>query len=113
MNNLSWFLYLADLVSDIEGNMAIVFFMTIFIMAIWGLIVLLGDDGSETYKKWLKPALITLGVILVVTVFIPTKKTMYLIAASEASEYVVTSPEGQEIINDIKLIIRSQIDGLK
>lgn len=45
------------------------------------------------------------------TLAVPSKNTFYLIAGSEAGEAVITSPEGEEIIRDIKKIIKQQING--
>ncbi len=114
MNSLSWFLYLADIIpmlGFIIGQAVIVVIVLGGIgMAFWFFATLDDDDFPKPPFKRFFAVVIVMGLIGVLT---PSKQTIYLIAGSEAGEYVVTSPEGQEIINDIKAIIKSQIEELK
>lgn len=104
MNSLSWFLYLAEVVPRIGG----LFGVSTAVLLITGLawVLFTAEIGRP-------PPFIAFVVAIVVSAIlatiVPSKETIYLIAGSEAGEYVVTSPEGQEIINDIKTIIKAQI----
>ncbi|MBL4795774.1 MAG: hypothetical protein JKY50_00010 [Oleispira sp.] len=111
MNSLSWFLYLADMLPALgltcgllAGFGAVVYPITIM----W-----LNDFGRERgdYTVNFKVMASVIALLMVVAVIIPSKSTIYLIAGSEAGEAVVTSVEGQEILNDIKTIIKQQIKG--
>jgi len=125
MNSLSWFLYLAETLPNLS---VLVFLLGIVLFIgylVWSFIVFnphyWGFDSDQTndrkrdriktaWKVW--PFALSLSMLAISTM-VPSKKTIYLVAGSEAGEYVVTSHEGQEIINDIKTIIKSQIEGLK
>jgi hypothetical protein len=115
MNSLSWFLYLAETISNLQEFM-------FFILVVWGSVlglyvfmcllytVLEGERPKYTPEMWMFVAFIILGVF---ANLIPSKNTIYLIAGSEVGEVVVTSEEGQAILNDIHEVIRAQLEGLK
>lgn len=44
---------------------------------------------------------------------VPSKDTLYMIAASEAGEVVINSEEGKKIMSDVKEIINIQLEKLK
>jgi hypothetical protein len=116
MNKLSWFLYLAEVIP----NLAVV---GVTCVTIGGLLLLLlpkkgcgefmsgGHAPFDGITRVMPYVLLTIGLALITLV--PSKDTIYLIAGSEAGEYVVTTPEGQEIVDDIKVIIQQQIKNLK
>lgn len=114
MNSLSWFLYLADVVPMLGfaiGQIAIgAAVLGVFGFGFWFVIAADEKDAPKPPLKRFIAVVVIMGIIGALT---PSKQTIYLIAGSEAGEYVVTSPEGQEIINDIKAIIKSQIEELK
>jgi len=73
----------------------------------------MNNDTSYKEDKWnypnfyvLVPLVVFLGVI---ATLIPDQNTIYLIAGSEAGEYVVNTPEAQEILNDVHKIIKLQL----
>jgi len=114
MNSLSWFLYFADAAPNLAQTISGICIGAVVLMAIAFIFLpIISDFGEKEVKIPFKTVLITATVGLVLASLIPKEKTFYLIAGSEAGEYVVTSPEGQEIINDIKAIIKSQIEELK
>lgn len=126
MNSLSWFLYLADAVGRVSW-LCLALVVPITIVYGFHQVFAWIDYGDEKQRrgdadkalvyhsfkkaKWFYIASIT--SLLLLYAITPDKGTVYLIAGSEAGEYVVTSPEGQEIINDIKAIIKNQINDLK
>jgi len=118
VNDLSWFLYLADVVDSAHSKIAFMI-ITIFLSSIaWAMIGSIERDAEnrEPLQLLQKKAPLLIGTVillLALNVALPSKETIYLIAGSEAGEYVVTSPEGQEIINDIRAILKSQIEELE
>lgn len=115
MNGLSWFLYLAEVIPKFSGVGLFAVFVALIVMFAYppkGVKIFSNNhvpfSGAKIWWAWV---VVVLGVVLMTVT--PSKETIYLIAGSQAGEYVVTSPEGQEIINDIKEIIKSQIEGLK
>lgn len=109
MNGLSWFLYLADVVPNV-GQASVIYLIFGGLMGGFVLAFMRIELEKEIP---IKTFIASLFLALIISVLVPSKDTIYLIAGSEAGEYVVTSPEGQEIINDIKAIIKSQIEELK
>jgi hypothetical protein len=57
--------------------------------------------------------IVGLLALFFIGLLVPTKETIYLIAASEAGETVVESKEGQKVLNDIQEIINLQLQRLK
>ena len=116
MNDLSWFLYLADVLPNLASSLG----LTSAVLAIgggfgliWWYIGSFVDKDVVPVPKplfavWFPAALIALACSLV-----PSKETIYLIAGSEAGEAVVTSEQGQEVLSDIQEIIKAQLNNLK
>lgn len=48
-------------------------------------------------------------VSLPLSLLTPSSKTIYMIAASEAGETIVTSPEAREIFDDLKEVIKLKL----
>ncbi|NOQ73270.1 MAG: hypothetical protein GQ574_14785 [Crocinitomix sp.] len=109
MNNLSWLLYLADVVPNL-GEFAMLYLP---IAGVLGTVFLMMGHDTKVFKPPVKTHITLLIIAAVITVASPSKQTIYLIAGSEAGEAVVTSTEGQEVIDDIKAIIKTQLEGMK
>lgn len=60
------------------------------------------------WKRQLAKAWVLLIPAVLVT-FVPSSKTIYLIAASEAGEAVVTNPDTIEMMGDLKAIIKKRL----
>lgn len=125
MNSLSWFLYLADVIGNVQGLLTTLSLLSGAGLSLWFLFGFIGIDSDWDTKRDVKRVRVkelsksVARFLWVPVVFalpaslIPTKDTIYLIAGSEAGEAVVTSQEGQEILNDIKEVIRYQLGELK
>lgn len=125
MNNLSWFLYLAEVLPNMATLLTIAGWIGgILLFTAAGVRYIAAHDNSRTPKEIRLPAsnflkfvcykVIPVFIFLVfIGTLIPSKETIYLIAGSEASEYVVTSEYGQEVLGDIKSIIKAQLEGMK
>jgi hypothetical protein len=117
MNSLSWFLYLADVLDRI----GFVFFLLSLIFSFISLFVLIAfavwtadeDKNAERSYKSLRWVPLTTVFFFFLTAIIPSKDTIYLIAASEAGEMVVNTPEAKEVMSDLKEILNIQLDKLK
>jgi len=124
MNDLSILLYLAE----VSGNAKIVAGVSAFLSTVAATMFLVGtfvmgvdragyEEGDRRfkeadvyYKTWKKLFRISCVVLLVsvtIATFAPSRQTVYLIAGSEAGEMVVTSEEGQAILDDVRAVIRS------
>lgn len=113
MNTLSWLIYAADASQNARSVLgssaaALLIFGGIGLVMGWAFVL------SEEKRKSLAIAstvvwatfLIICGIALIV---IPSSKTIYMIAASEAGEQVVTSPEAVEMMGDLKAIIKKRL----
>lgn len=123
MNSLSWLIYAADVV----GRAGAMFVMAGVGLLIAGVVTSIvgrttwsyygvGPEEraeSEKFRKSLAktgPRLITLGLVLFLSsAMIPSRSTIYMIAASEIGETVVTSPDAVEMMGDLRTIIKSKL----
>lgn len=114
MNNLSWLLYFAEVAGKL-GHVAevITVVLSLGLLGIVFWYTVSFDKYLEIPKPPIKSYLVTYVVALLISVFTPSKETIYLIAGSEAGEAVVTSESGQEILNDIRQVIKHQLEQLK
>ena len=117
MNNLSWFLYVADVFPYVGFLLTIVCSLLLPILFIWYLIVTgVNSDFNNKDKHFSKPSqanFIWVFVVLLLASLIPSQETIYLIAGSEAGEYVAETEAGQAILNDVQEIIQIQLRNLK
>ncbi len=125
MNSLSWFLYLADVIGNVQGLLVATSVLSGIGLSLWLLFGLLSIDSDFDVEKDVKRSRMTdhrknvfrylwLPVVFAfASSIIPSRDTIYLIAGSEAGEAVVTSEAGQEILNDIQEVIRYQLGELK
>lgn len=125
MNSLSWLLYLADVIGNVQGLLVTLSLVSGVGLVLWLVIGQLNIDSDWEFPKadkqtrsakHAKKVFKYLWVPVIaafVAAIIPARETIYLIAGSEAGEAVVTSEEGKEILNDIREVIKGQLDALK
>lgn len=115
MNSLSWMIYAAEALGNLGTAAALATFLSLLAIAggvfVGGMIVSIDDRNSTgkelmaaSMRKWWLPLCFAF-----VSVFTPSSNTIYLIAASEAGETIVTSPEAKEVFDDLKTIIKSKL----
>jgi Na+/melibiose symporter-like transporter len=113
MNNLSWFLYFADVLPYLSRAIGIISLLSIWVIGMVIVYVIVEDK----YPRIFGQKVVIFITILVVffgisSLFIPSKQTIYLIAASEIGETVVKTPEAQEMLDDVHKIIKLQLKEL-
>lgn len=118
MTTLSWMLILVSALSGLK-NFAIMGITILGIALTIGLSIYFislsdpGDGVGKTYRGIVdkfKTQMIVLWVgCTLMAALIPADKIMYSIVAIELGEEVVSSEEGQELLNDVKKIIKSYI----
>jgi len=112
MNNLSWMIYAAEICGRINDSFGFMAFMSLVfsVVLIPATYFMVGDEvmsltvAEKIRKIWILPAI--LGPIAILT---PSSNMIYMIAASEAGETIVTSPEAREVFNDLKTIIKNKL----
>ena len=109
MNNVSWFLYAAGALDKLESLCFVVLiFGGVGLLFLWIFVF------AEEQKKTVPAVLTALYALTAFTVVvIPSKTTMYAIAAAQIGETVVTSAEAREMIDDSKQILREYLKSLK
>jgi hypothetical protein len=105
MNSLSWFLYFADVVTNFGITIVILtllFGSGFFIFSVFQYV----DKSDSKFFKW---NLLTVFLLLFASI-IPSKNTMYAIAASEIGEEVAKSDIGKKSLKAIEQWIDAQIN---
>jgi len=125
MNQINLFLYL----SEVVGNLGVVLRVFCGIGGIAFCILLFAtlisySDASRYYasnaqkeaakncKYYLFKFFWAMLFLIVLTVLTPSQQTLQLIAASQVSETVVTTPEAKEILSKVGKIVNLQLDKL-
>lgn len=108
MNTLSWMIYAADVVGKLGDGllaMSLLGASGLAIGVVFRVVLTEGEGSIRPIVRWVwVPALAA-----IVTMFVPSTSTVYMIAASEAGETVVTSPEAIEMMGDLKAIIKKRL----
>jgi MFS family permease len=109
MNSLSWMIYLAEVAGNLRSMAALGLFIGAplagFGLAVWAIEGKIGP----AWRACLSIYIFFVAGLLVTAAFMPSSRTIYMIAASEAGETVVTSPEAKEILNDLRELIRRKL----
>lgn len=101
MNDLSWFLYLADISQNIK---AVLIIMGVLLGIVLGIILMCLFDSYEDRtvgKIWSCIGIIFCLWLIVVGALIPSRHTIYAIAASQAGEQVLKLEEVQALGGDL------------
>lgn len=112
MNTLSWLIYASEVFDNLRTCIGIAIASIMFLIPV--LCLKAGhntDFGDGKPGDWKKPLVLlwipaVLAILLSLT---PSARTIYMIAASEAGEAVVTSPDAIEMMGDLKAIIRKRL----
>tara|TARA_Y100000780_G_C13669839_1_gene411956 strand:- start:1038 stop:1394 length:357 start_codon:yes stop_codon:yes gene_type:complete len=112
MNSLSWVLYLADIIGSFANTIG--FFSFFGIVFIFGLTLFFGfqcDTGDREAGTWTKPlGYLWIPILCFILIsFVPSKQTIYMIAASEVGETVVNNPQTQSMVNDLSSLIQKKL----
>lgn len=124
MNGLSWLIYAASVADGLKAGFVIGAFVSGFIGI---LLLVFGFDIPYRYswmqdEEWAeqkaRPGFLRLlakrviGVAIAcifLTAITPSSQTMYLMAASQVGQQVANSPDGQEMLGQIKTIIKHKL----
>ena len=111
MNTLSLLIYLSSVLPS-TGLMLLFLgifglFVSLLVGVLWS-----GETGMNQFPK-LKPYFITCAVAIFISILIPDQKTIYMIAASEMGEAIVTTETGQEVFNELKDTVMYQLQQLQ
>ncbi len=71
------------------------------------------DFWEKVVREWPKKLIGFGTVILTMASFLPNRNTIYMIAASEMGEKVVTAPETRELFNDLRAVVSQQLKKMR
>lgn len=94
MNSLSWLLLLTDIFSNISALSVI--FSILGVILLFGLCAYYDCVYDRAYPH-IKSFLVGLSVVISISILVPSKNTMYMIAASEVGEKALKTPEAKEL----------------
>jgi hypothetical protein len=120
MNSLSWFIYLAEVSNGFCNFLVFFAVMSFVLLAMCGLIRGVGSptrefenftkEEKEKLSKFTKYSFLCGVVCIIVSIFIPSKNTLMLIAASEYGQKFVESKTAQEIIDPSTQLLKEWIN---
>lgn len=114
MNSISWLIYLAEAVTGLSILLGVGAVVVLVFIGFWCLFRGIEHDIEVmTSLKQAKGLIFTCLAALFIMVLVPSQRTIYLIAASEIGESVLTNPESKKYLLDIKEIIDKKIAELK
>ncbi len=136
MNSLSWLIYAGDLLEKAATFIAVIGIGSIVgagVMMAWCFMSadfrkidlryplgedtkVISEDIAGKYRLAKVAGIAGVCIALLagsISVVIPSKSTVYMIAASEMGEKVVTTPEAKEMLGDLREVIAKQIKKLK
>lgn len=112
MNALSWALYAADAL----GSLKVLLFVLAGIFGPAALIVtaIQREDASMSYSTskpwpWPKGSVAAALMMTFVACALPSSRTVYMIAASEAGERIANSQDGRDMLDLIRRKIREAL----
>jgi hypothetical protein len=111
MNQLSWFLYFADVVSGLGLTLGMLSFVCLFAGLVW-LAIRVETEQARPLILPIRLLIAAFPVGLLLANVIPGKNTMYAIAASELGEQVVTSDTGKKVASALEAWLDKQLEGV-
>lgn len=122
MNDLSWLLYLANVLPNLGVTLIIISFLGMLLFVVFYVCFVFDNNWNQKEeekkqrKSDIRKSLIGLTfftLLFIITSFIPNRDTIYYIAASEIGETAVTSERGERLLSDLETILEIQIEKLK
>lgn len=114
MNSLSWLIYGGDVVGQFRVLAATLLVASLIFLAFAALSLAVTE--GETFP-WFKRHFLkmTMAPIIfsIMWIVIPSKQTLYMIAASELGQMVYQTPTAQEFLGDVKDILGAELKRLK
>ena len=114
MNSLSWMIYAAEVLTN-AGVVALILavvsiFLWVMAAGVTGGMGYVDDyESSRVQFRWVMRRFWIPLTFLIVSILLPSQKTIYMIAASEAGETIITNPDAKEVFNDLTAIIKSKL----
>jgi len=106
-----WTIYIIDVIENLACLSLISFILAAFVAFISGMTLATTSwRECDTEKKMFKVSSIVMIIAAFFLVFLPAKKTMYLMVGAYAVERVVETPEAKEFGSKLLVIVNSKLD---
>lgn len=110
MNSLSVLIYFAGVAPAISEAIGGILVVGGIALVIWWVVIFAHNDGCFTSEEWSYSCVkrasigyaIALCVLLPLRAFIPSEKTLYMIAGSEIGEVIVKDEATKEVVGQMK-----------
>jgi hypothetical protein len=113
MNSLTWMIYIAGVVGNLQSLLLILGIPLLTGGLIFYVVnMFMGEDG-ELNTAPLAVTAIAGFVFCLVSSLIPSERTIYLMAASQIGETVVTDKRNSAVFDDLRTVIEQKIRELK
>lgn len=120
MNNLSIFLWLADVLPTLGGVLLFIggFCTLLFVItSVFRYFSIVDPECREEIRdaiKYIWRSFLIFGpVLLLIGLLIPSKQTIYMIGASQAGEYIIQLEEVQELGGEVGGLAKDTIEMLR
>lgn len=104
---LMWIVYIISILTKINSIAVIGFSFGALLVCI-ALIVFLGEE-IRVALVWAKWAAIAASLCLIVSVLVPSEKTLYIMAGAYAAQKVIAHPEVRDMSEDVLVIINNKL----
>jgi len=110
VNTLSWLILVADWAYSIKPLFGATAGLCVLLLCVVAFAWVEGHPDARPALKKSAKRIVAIGLVsLFVCVAIPHRFTILALAASEAGEAVATSPEGVDVLDDLKAIIKKRL----
>ena len=105
-----WIIYGIDVLSNLSLLAFVIFLVSAIVLFI--MLMICGDNNwrYDEQNKLFKKAFITILSVALLLVFIPDKKTMYLMVGAYATEKIVETPEAKEFGSKLLNVVNHKLD---
>ena len=113
--SLVWVIYWIDVIANLNAIFVVSFILWGMAFVMCGVMCLVSEGKLISFAAFEKIAKIFIPFIIVsafINVFIPEKKTMYMMAAARAGELVVQSDDFRETYGKIKTLLDVKLDDM-
>lgn len=113
MNSLSWMIYAADVLVRLISFFGVGAAVFLFAGGVSFLATAeptnLNREEKMSVRKLGKKLFAFAACFAIIACFLPSKGTVYMIAASEAGEQVIKTPEAREMFESLRLRIMEEL----
>lgn len=109
--SLVFLIYLAGVITSIAKFLSVIFFITGFVYFLYSFIyVISSGEISDKFYKWPLAVILACGTI---GAFLPSERTMWMMAGAYTGEKVMESTIGKQTMELIELKLAKELETIK